>query len=102
MEKPVDAESLKSENRARDDSNVTAVIRKLTKFGNLTIEFNKKMKTDLNITMISSNYSILDLESGLNSSDDFYFNLMTLYVVPNNDWNKEINGFEMKQINFTW
>ena len=27
---------------------------------------------------------------------------MSIYVVPDDGWNNDINGFEMQQINFTW
>ena len=38
------------EDKASEDSEVTAEIKHLTKFGNLTILFSKQMKTDFNIT----------------------------------------------------
>ena len=43
-------ELLMKEDKASEDSEVTAEIKHLTKFGNLTILFSKQMKTDFNIT----------------------------------------------------
>jgi hypothetical protein len=47
------------ENEFKTNSNVTAKISKLTKFGKLMIEFSQKMKTDIDITQLSSNSSNL-------------------------------------------
>ena len=70
------------EDKASEDSDVYAKITELTKYGNLTIEFNKQMVTDMNITKFSSEYAELEHGRALNISDDFFSNLMTLYVVP--------------------
>lgn len=40
------------------------------------------MKTDMNITKFSSEYAELEHGRALNISNDFFSNLMTLYVVP--------------------
>ena len=53
------------------------------------------MKTDIEITQLSSNNSNLKHGRTLNTTDDFFSDLMTLYVVPDKDWYKDINGFEM-------
>ena len=70
------------EDKASEDSDVYAKITELTKYGNLTIEFSKQMETDMNITKFSSENAELGHGRALNISDDFFSNLMTLYVVP--------------------
>jgi hypothetical protein len=67
---------------------VHATIGDLTKFGKLSIEFNKKMKTDIDIHKLSSENSNLKRRSLDEDNDDFFSDLMSIYVVPNDNWNK--------------
>ena len=60
------------------------------------------MKIDLDISKLSSENSNLKRRSLDEDDDDFFSDLMSIYVVPNDKWNQDTNGFEMQQVNLTW
>jgi hypothetical protein len=58
---------------------------------------------NVNLTFFNSSISSFRrLFSNDSIIDEKYKNILDIYVVPNDQWNQFTNGFEMKQINFTW
>ena len=71
-------------------SKVFAKVKSFNKFGEIRIEFNDVMKTDnVNITNMNSYISTIGKKPDLQNItvDPKYFDLMTIYVIPYNNWN---------------
>ena len=95
--------TLKSEKRPV--SSLFAKVKTLNQFGELVIEFNHPMKTDLNLTFLNSSISTVGRQNNFTKNSEIdlkYKNFFDIYVVPNDNWNEYTEGFEMQQINLTW
>ena len=75
-----------------------AKVKNLNKFGEMRIEFNDVMKTDnVNTTVMNSYISTIGKKPHLENItvDPKYFDLMTIYVIPYDNWDIYTSGFEM-------
>jgi len=101
---PVINITLQSKERPTSSS-LFAKIKSLDQFGELVIEFNHPMKTDLNLTFLNSSISTVGRQNNFTNNLDINFkykNIFDIYVAPNDNWNVYTEGFEMQQINLTW
>jgi len=67
------------------------------------------MMTSMNITHLNKNNSDLvlgheekEIPANESSIDAIFHDLMRIYVIPNDNWNENMENFEMKFINLTW
>jgi len=88
-------------------SEVYARIVKLNQYGNMRIKFTQKMNTNMNITFLNKTNSELVQDKRMlsNSStviNEYFEDLMTIYVVPADNWDLVSENFSVNFINLTW
>jgi hypothetical protein len=80
-------------------SEVFAEVKSFDQFGELIIEFNEPMKTDMNLTLLNSTISTIGIHNNLTKRSDIdsmFKEVFDIYVIPNDKWNVYTEGFEMQ------
>ena len=84
-------------------------VKSLDEFGRLILEFNEPMKNDMNLMFLNSSISTIgryndssrvDHEEKKNLTNlpeikEMFKNILDIYVVPNEDWNLDVDDFKM-------